>query len=70
MFWDVNNSCFFWHKVEPNQEFRGLVCENANVLPSKFIQEAFQDGFGTPLACFFFILMLKFNYLFESKMDS
>lgn len=37
---------FFWHKVEPNQEFQGLVCEGANVLPSKFIEDAFRDGYG------------------------
>ncbi|CAK9146734.1 unnamed protein product [Ilex paraguariensis] len=33
-------------QVEPNQEFRGLVCEGANVLPSKFIEDAFRDGYG------------------------
>ena len=37
---------FLWHKVEPNQEFQGLVCEGANVLPSKFIEDAFRDGYG------------------------
>lgn len=34
------------HKVEPNQEFQGLVCEGANVLPTKFIEDAFRDGYG------------------------
>lgn len=34
------------HKVEPNQEFRGLVCEGANVLPSKFVEDSFRDGYG------------------------
>lgn len=34
------------HKVEPNQEFHGLVCEGANVLPSKFLEDAFRDGYG------------------------
>lgn len=37
---------FLWHKVEPNQEFQGLVCEGANVLPAKFLEEAFRDGYG------------------------
>ncbi|XP_022754264.1 outer envelope protein 80, chloroplastic-like isoform X3 [Durio zibethinus] len=31
-------------QVEPNQEFHGLVCEGANVLPSKFLENAFRDG--------------------------
>lgn len=30
---------------EPNQEFQGLVCEGANVLPSKFLEDAFRDGY-------------------------
>lgn len=34
-------------KVEPNQEFQGLVCEGANVLPAKFLEEAFRDDYGT-----------------------
>ncbi|KAL6563947.1 Outer envelope protein 80, chloroplastic [Orobanche hederae] len=33
-------------EVEPNQEFQGLVCEGANALPSKFIEDAFRDGYG------------------------
>lgn len=33
-------------QVEPNQEFQGLVCEGANVLPSKFVENAFHDGYG------------------------
>ncbi|WOK92947.1 outer envelope protein 80, chloroplastic isoform X1 [Canna indica] len=33
-------------QVEPNQEFRGLICEGANVLPSKFVEDAFRDGYG------------------------
>ncbi|EOY32606.1 Outer envelope protein of 80 kDa isoform 4 [Theobroma cacao] len=33
-------------QVEPNQEFHGLVCEGANVLPSKFLEDAFRDGHG------------------------
>ncbi|TXG73238.1 hypothetical protein EZV62_001817 [Acer yangbiense] len=33
-------------QVEPNQEFHGLVCEGANVLPSKFVEDAFRDGYG------------------------
>ncbi|XP_021728959.1 outer envelope protein 80, chloroplastic-like isoform X1 [Chenopodium quinoa] len=33
-------------QVEPNQEFRGLVCEGANVLPSKFVEDKFRDGYG------------------------
>lgn len=44
---DTRDGIRLMFQVEPNQEFRGLVCENANVLPSKFIHEAFRDGFGT-----------------------
>lgn len=33
-------------QVEPNQEFQGLVCEGANVLPTKFIEDSFRDGYG------------------------
>ncbi|TYH69777.1 hypothetical protein ES332_D05G076100v1 [Gossypium tomentosum] len=33
-------------QVEPNQEFHGLVCEGANVLPSKFLEDAFREGHG------------------------
>ncbi|KAI8526234.1 hypothetical protein RHMOL_Rhmol13G0292800 [Rhododendron molle] len=33
-------------QVEPNQEFQGLVCEGANVLPAKFIEDSFRDGYG------------------------
>ncbi|KAJ7947540.1 outer envelope protein 80, chloroplastic [Quillaja saponaria] len=33
-------------QVEPNQEFQGLVCEGANVLPVKFVEDAFRDGYG------------------------
>ncbi|CAN8300689.1 unnamed protein product [Cochlearia groenlandica] len=43
---DTRDGIRLMFQVEPNQEFRGLVCENANVLPLKFIQDAFRDGFG------------------------
>ncbi|CAN8252362.1 unnamed protein product [Cochlearia groenlandica] len=43
---DTRDGIRLMFQVEPNQEFRGLVCENANVLPSKFLQEAFRDGNG------------------------
>ncbi|KAL5697521.1 Outer envelope protein 80 [Ranunculus cassubicifolius] len=33
-------------QVEPNQEFQGLVCEGANVLPSKFLENSFRDAYG------------------------
>ncbi|XP_010928864.1 outer envelope protein 80, chloroplastic [Elaeis guineensis] len=33
-------------QVEPNQEFQGLVCEGANVLPVKFLEDAFRDAYG------------------------
>ncbi|XP_059624987.1 outer envelope protein 80, chloroplastic [Cornus florida] len=33
-------------QVEPNQEFQGLVCEGANVLPVKFVEDAFRGGYG------------------------
>jgi outer membrane protein insertion porin family len=37
---------FFWFQVEPNQDFHGLVCEGANMLPSKFMEDAFRDRHG------------------------
>jgi outer membrane protein insertion porin family len=37
---------FFWFQVEPNQDFHGLVCEGANMLPSKFLEDAFRDRHG------------------------
>lgn len=33
-------------QVEPNQEFQGLVCEGANVLPAKFLEDSFRGGYG------------------------
>lgn len=33
-------------QVEPNQEFHGLVCEGASVLPTKFLQDAFRGGYA------------------------
>lgn len=42
----MTNVCFLWCKVEPNQEFQGLVCEGANVLPAKFLEDAFRSGYG------------------------
>ncbi|CAK7339322.1 unnamed protein product [Dovyalis caffra] len=42
----MTNAAFLWHKVEPNQEFHGLVCEGASVLPTKFLQDAFRGGYG------------------------
>ncbi|BAF08106.1 Os02g0196300 [Oryza sativa Japonica Group] len=33
-------------EVEPNQDFHGLVCEGANMLPSKFLEDAFHDRHG------------------------
>ncbi|KAH9324576.1 hypothetical protein KI387_004754, partial [Taxus chinensis] len=33
-------------QVEPNQEFKGLICEGANVLPTKFVEDAFKDEYG------------------------
>ncbi|AQK69636.1 Outer envelope protein 80 chloroplastic [Zea mays] len=33
-------------EVEPNQDFHGLVCEGANMLPSKFMEDAFRDRHG------------------------
>ncbi|KAB1205982.1 Outer envelope protein 80, chloroplastic [Morella rubra] len=33
-------------QVEPNQEFQGLVCEGANVLPAKFLEDSLRDGYG------------------------
>ncbi|EFJ33009.1 hypothetical protein SELMODRAFT_84522 [Selaginella moellendorffii] len=33
-------------KVEANQELRGLVCNGANVLPTKVIEDAFRNEYG------------------------
>ncbi|KAG0589524.1 hypothetical protein KC19_1G026600 [Ceratodon purpureus] len=33
-------------KVEPNQELKGLVCNGANVLPTRVVLNAFRDEFG------------------------
>ncbi|XP_047076562.1 outer envelope protein 80, chloroplastic-like [Lolium rigidum] len=33
-------------EVEPNQEFHGLVCEGAKMLPSKFLTDSFRDRHG------------------------
>ncbi|XP_050884047.1 outer envelope protein 80, chloroplastic [Lathyrus oleraceus] len=33
-------------QVEPNQEFQGLVCEGANVIPAKFLENSFRNGHG------------------------
>lgn len=33
-------------QVEPNQDFQGLVCEGANALPSRFLEDSFRDGYG------------------------
>ncbi|OEL18632.1 Outer envelope protein 80, chloroplastic [Dichanthelium oligosanthes] len=33
-------------EVEPNQDFHGLVCEGANMLPSKFLEDSFRDRHG------------------------
>ncbi|KAH9301790.1 hypothetical protein KI387_013373, partial [Taxus chinensis] len=30
----------------PNQEFKGLICEGANVLPTKFVEDAFKNEYG------------------------
>jgi outer membrane protein insertion porin family len=44
---------FLWYKVEPNQEFQGLVCEGANVIPAKFLENSFRDGYGNNFFLFF-----------------
>ncbi|KAL3647589.1 Outer envelope protein 80, chloroplastic [Castilleja foliolosa] len=43
---DTRDGIQLIYEVEPNQEFQGLVCEGANVLPSKFVEDAFRDGYG------------------------
>lgn len=50
---------FLWHKVEPNQEFHGMVCEGANVLPSKFLEYAFRNSYGRLLTYSAYLLCLK-----------
>ena len=58
------NIDFLWHKVEPNQEFQGLVCEGANVLPSKFLEDAFRDGYGM-FCLYLFMLMYIYIYIYH-----
>lgn len=55
----MTNVGFIWCKVEPNQEFHGLVCEGANVLPAKFLEDAFRGGYGR----FSLILLYFLAYL-------
>eukprot|EP00252_Welwitschia_mirabilis_P000106 TRINITY_DN10075_c0_g1_i1.p1 TRINITY_DN10075_c0_g1~~TRINITY_DN10075_c0_g1_i1.p1 ORF type:complete len:731 (-),score=127.87 TRINITY_DN10075_c0_g1_i1:281-2473(-) len=33
-------------QVEPNQEFRGLICEGANILPTRIVEDAFRSEYG------------------------
>ncbi|GMH11489.1 hypothetical protein Nepgr_013330 [Nepenthes gracilis] len=44
--YDTRDGIRLVFQVEPNQEFHGLVCEGANALPSKFLEDAFRDGYG------------------------
>lgn len=50
---------FLWHKAEPNPEFHGMVCEGANVLPSKFLEYAFRNSYGRLLTYSAYLLCLK-----------
>ncbi|XP_052203740.1 outer envelope protein 80, chloroplastic [Diospyros lotus] len=43
---DTRDGIRLLFQVEPNQDFQGLVCEGANVLPTKFIEDSFRDGYG------------------------
>ncbi|KAG2674967.1 hypothetical protein I3843_13G143100 [Carya illinoinensis] len=43
---DTRDGIRLMFQVEPNQEFQGLVCEGANVLPAKFLEDSFRDGYG------------------------
>lgn len=57
----INIFGFLCYKVEPNQEFHGLVCEGANVLPTKFVEDAFRDGYGRLLTyCSYLIYINTF----------
>eukprot|EP00249_Psilotum_nudum_P019651 c27360_g1_i1 orf=78-2258(+) len=33
-------------QVEPNQELKGLVCDGANILPARIVEDAFRNEFG------------------------
>ncbi|GAB2277002.1 Outer envelope protein 80, chloroplastic [Dionaea muscipula] len=44
--YDTRDGIRLVFEVETNQEFHGLVCEGANALPSKFLEDAFRDGYG------------------------
>ncbi len=37
--------------MEPNQELKGLVCNGANVLPTRVVENAFRDEFGMHCSC-------------------
>lgn len=54
----MTNVGFLWCKVEPNQEFHGLVCEGANVLPAKFLEDAFRTGYGRFSLILFYVYVL------------
>lgn len=43
---DTRDGIRLTYQVEPNQDFQGLICEGADVLPSKFLENAFRDGYG------------------------
>ncbi|TVU16416.1 hypothetical protein EJB05_39977, partial [Eragrostis curvula] len=44
---DTGNGIRLVLEVEPNH-FHGLVCEGANMLPSKFLEDSFRDCYGKP----------------------
>ncbi|KAE8660317.1 Outer envelope protein 80 [Hibiscus syriacus] len=44
--WPLTRDIKLVFQVEPNQDFHALVCEGANVLPSKFLEDAFRDWHG------------------------
>ncbi|KAI5056444.1 hypothetical protein GOP47_0028262 [Adiantum capillus-veneris] len=33
-------------QVEPNQEFKGMICDGANVLPTRIVEDSFKDEYG------------------------
>uniref|UniRef100_A0ACD5YPG1 Uncharacterized protein n=1 Tax=Avena sativa TaxID=4498 RepID=A0ACD5YPG1_AVESA len=43
---DTHDGIRLVFEVEPNQELHGLVCEGANMLPSKFLTDSFRDRHG------------------------
>ena len=58
--------------MEPNKDFLGLICEGAIVLPSKFLEDAFRDGYGrfTDHYSFFYLSSILCYHIFLQIMHT